>query len=137
MVSDSPHHPTGLKSTASYDRLSKIWSRLIWTSIVFHTKYGDKADSRDDYFTLLKQRDESIDTLITIAASSIVSIQAKATALGCVEAFEDFKSHQDIAVSYWPMILLPSDPSLFPIEIEGACRRFLMASLACRLASSP
>jgi hypothetical protein len=64
-----------------------------------HKAYGDDADSREDYLALVDKRQNSIETLVTVPASSIVGIQAKASALRLRELFEDFESHQEIAVS--------------------------------------
>lgn len=64
-----------------------------------HTTYGDDADSREEYLTAEEKRNNSIETLITVPASSMVGIQAKASALRLKVMFEDFESHQQIAVS--------------------------------------
>jgi len=82
-----------------------------------HNEHGDEADSRDDYAATNEKRNDSIYTLITVAASSMVGIQAKATALRLRRTFEDFESHQSIALSLADDIA-SSDPNRFPIEAE-------------------
>ena len=64
-----------------------------------HKAYGDDADSRDDYRDLSEKRNGCIATLVEVQASSMVGIQAKASALRLDLMFEDFEQHQQIAVS--------------------------------------
>jgi len=64
-----------------------------------HKKYGEAADSRDDYHELEARRDDAIGTLISVPASSMAGIKAKASALQLDELFTDFESHQQIALS--------------------------------------
>ena len=64
-----------------------------------HKKYGEAADSRDDYHELEARRDDAIGTLISVPASSMVGIKAKAAALQIGELFDDYERHQEIAVS--------------------------------------
>lgn len=82
-----------------------------------HDEYGDEADSREDYAATNDKRNDSIYALSTVAASSMVGIQAKAAALRLRRTFEDFVSHQDIAVSL-AEDLASLNPGLFPIESE-------------------
>jgi hypothetical protein len=62
-------------------------------------KYGDAADSRDDYHELEARRDDAIVTLIRVPASSMVGIKAKASALQLDRLFEDYEMHQQVALS--------------------------------------
>ena len=62
-------------------------------------KYGDDADSRDDFLELEARRDDAIGTLISVPASSMVGIKAKAAALQIGELFDDYEAHQQIALS--------------------------------------
>jgi uncharacterized ferredoxin-like protein len=64
-----------------------------------HKKHGDDADSRDDYQESEEMRDDAIATLINVRASSTAGIMAKASALQLDQLFEDFESHQQIALS--------------------------------------
>ena len=64
-----------------------------------HKSYGDDADSRGDYHELEARRDDTIGTLISVPASSMAGIKAKASALQLDELFTDFESHQQIALS--------------------------------------
>ena len=64
-----------------------------------HTKHGDDADSRDDYLECQDMRDDAIATLIDVRASSTAGIMAKASALQLNALFEDYESHQAIALS--------------------------------------
>ena len=64
-----------------------------------HKKYGDDADSRDDYRELEERRNDAIGTLSSVPASSMIGIKAKASALQLDELFIDFESHQQIALS--------------------------------------
>ena len=64
-----------------------------------HKKYGDDADSRGDYRELEERRNDAIGTLSSVAASSMIGIKAKASALQLDELFIDFESHQQIALS--------------------------------------
>jgi hypothetical protein len=64
-----------------------------------HKAHGDDADSRDDYRELEQLRDECLTTLIDTAASSMVGIFAKATALQHRQLIEDPDMHQEVALS--------------------------------------
>ncbi len=64
-----------------------------------HRKYDDDADSREDYLTLAGRRLENIATLITVPASSMAGLKAKASALRLRSMIEDWDEHQQIAVS--------------------------------------
>jgi hypothetical protein len=64
-----------------------------------HRRYGDDADSREDYLELAGRRLENIATLITVPAASMAGIQAKASALRAQEMIEDYRRHRQIAVS--------------------------------------
>ena len=64
-----------------------------------HKSYGDDADSRGDYHELEARRDDAIGTLISVPASSMVGIKAKAAALQIGELFDDYEAHQQIALS--------------------------------------
>jgi hypothetical protein len=61
--------------------------------------FGDDADERADYLGLEAKRNEHIATLITVSASSMAGIQAKAGALRLKTMIEDHDQHQQIAVS--------------------------------------
>ena len=64
-----------------------------------HKSYGDDADSRGDYHELEARRDDAIGTLISVPASSMIGIKAKAAALQIGELFDDYEAHQQIALS--------------------------------------
>jgi hypothetical protein len=64
-----------------------------------HRKYGDDADSREDYLTLCARRVENIATLIETRSSSMVGVQAKAAAVRLRSIIEDYLRHRQIAVS--------------------------------------
>ena len=64
-----------------------------------HTKHGDDADSRDDYLECQDMREDAIATLTDVRAASTAGILAKASALQLQALFEDYESHQEIAVS--------------------------------------
>jgi hypothetical protein len=66
---------------------------------VLREKYGDDADSRDDFLELEARRYDAIDTLSSVRASSMVGIKAKAAALQIGELFDDYERHQEIALS--------------------------------------
>ena len=54
-----------------------------------YSKYGDDADSRDDYLAIEQQRDENIEILSTVPAKSWDGIWAKAAALRLRRTIED------------------------------------------------
>jgi hypothetical protein len=64
-----------------------------------HKAFGDDADSREDYQDLEEKRNDCIGTLVTVPASSMAGIQAKAAALRLKVMIEDYDQHQQIAVS--------------------------------------
>jgi hypothetical protein len=64
-----------------------------------HKKHGDDADSREDYLKCQDMRDDAVETLISVPASSMDGIKAKASALQLQVLFEDYESHQAIALS--------------------------------------
>ena len=64
-----------------------------------YKKYGDAADSRDDYQELEDRLDDAVETLISVPASSMDGIKAKASALQLDELFADYEAHQQIALS--------------------------------------
>jgi hypothetical protein len=64
-----------------------------------HRKYGDDADCREDYLDLDARRGTCIATLITVSAKSVTGIQAKAVVLRSRRMIEDYRQHQQIAVS--------------------------------------
>jgi hypothetical protein len=64
-----------------------------------HKQFEDDADEREDYRELEERRDRTIETLITVPASSMVGIQAKASALRLKVMIEDWERHGEIAVS--------------------------------------
>jgi hypothetical protein len=62
-------------------------------------KFGDDADSREDYLALEDRRNEHIATLITVPAKSMTGIQAKAVCVRLRALIEDYSQHQQVAVS--------------------------------------
>ena len=64
-----------------------------------YKKFGDDADSREDYLALEDRRNESIATLITVPAKSMPGIQAKAVCVRLRALIEDYSQHQQVAVS--------------------------------------
>lgn len=62
-------------------------------------KYGDDADSRGDFLELEARLDHATDTLISVPASSMAGIKAKAAALHLNELFTNDEAHKEIAVS--------------------------------------
>jgi hypothetical protein len=62
-------------------------------------KFGDDADSREDYLALEDRRNEHIATLITVQAKSMTGIQAKAVCVRLRALIEDWDQHQQVAVS--------------------------------------
>jgi hypothetical protein len=64
-----------------------------------HDKFGDDADSREDYSSLEDRRNENIATLVTVPAKSIAGIQAKAVCVRLRTLIEDYDQHQQVAVS--------------------------------------
>jgi hypothetical protein len=64
-----------------------------------YSKYGDDADSREDYQAIEQQRDENIEILSTVRAESWAGIWAKAAALRSERTIEDYESALAIAAS--------------------------------------
>jgi hypothetical protein len=64
-----------------------------------HGKFGDDADSREDYLALEDERNEHIATLITVRAKSMAGIEAKAVCVRLRTLIEDYDQHQQVAVS--------------------------------------
>jgi hypothetical protein len=64
-----------------------------------YRKFGDDADSREDYLALEDRRNEHIATLITVPAKSMTGIQAKAVCVRLRTLIEDWDQHQQVAVS--------------------------------------
>jgi hypothetical protein len=62
-------------------------------------KFGDDADSREEYLALEARRDEHIATLITVPARSTAGVQAKAASVRLKALIEDYDQHQQVAVS--------------------------------------
>jgi hypothetical protein len=62
-------------------------------------KFGDDADSREDYLALEDRRNEHIATLVTVRAKSMTGIEAKAVCVRLRELIEDYTQHQQVAVS--------------------------------------
>jgi hypothetical protein len=64
-----------------------------------HDRFGDDADSREDYSALEDRRNEHIATLITVPAKSMTGIQVKAVCVRWRTLIEDYDQHQQVAVS--------------------------------------
>ena len=64
-----------------------------------HRKYGDDADSREDYLALADRRLENIATLINTPAHSMAGIRAKTAAVRLRSIVENHQRHRRIAVS--------------------------------------
>jgi hypothetical protein len=64
-----------------------------------HRKYGDDADSREDYLALAARRLENIATLINTSAHSVAGIRAKTAAVRLRSIVENYDQHRRIAVS--------------------------------------
>jgi hypothetical protein len=64
-----------------------------------YDKFGDDADSREDYLALEDRRNENIATLITVPAKSMIGIEAKAVCVRLKTLIEDYDQHQQVAVS--------------------------------------
>src|SRR5665647_3133106 len=71
-----------------------------------YSKYGDDADSREDYLAIEQQRDEYIEILSTVRAESCHGIWAKAAALRSKTTMEDYESALAIAASLADDIML-------------------------------
>src|SRR5450759_4733104 len=74
-----------------------------------YTKYGDDADSREDYLAIEQQRDENIEILSTVPAKSWDGIWAKAAALRSRRTIEDERALA-IAASLADDIMLAEAP---------------------------
>jgi predicted metalloprotease len=75
-----------------------------------HSKYGDDADSREDYLAIEQQRDENIEILSSVRAESWAGIWAKAAALRSKRTIEDYESALAIAASLADDIMLAEAP---------------------------
>jgi hypothetical protein len=64
-----------------------------------HKLHGNEADGRDDYLQTEAQRDEALDVLATVPATSQHGMIAKAQALSEKRLIEDWQGHGKIAVS--------------------------------------
>ena len=75
-----------------------------------HSKYGDDADSREDYRAIEQQRDEDIEILSTVSAKSWDGIWAKAATLRSKRMIEDYESALAIAASLADDIMFVGAP---------------------------
>lgn len=104
-----------------------------------HDKFGDDADSRADYRSLQRQRNDAIATLIVVPALSPAGIGAKAAALRQSRLIEDYEQHQQVAVSLADDIAersLPMRPvsDRQPDPVYAAIEAYEKAYVECRVA---
>ena len=95
--------PAGLARWPEVDReLLRVSCDLTVVDLAIRglcSKYGDDADSREDYQAIEQQRDENIEILSTVRAESCHGIWAKAAALRSKTTMEDYESAMAIAAS--------------------------------------
>jgi hypothetical protein len=88
-----------------------------------HKRFGDDADSRDDYIALREKLNDHIGTLVTVRASSAAGITAKAEALRLRRMIEDYSQHQQIAVSLADDLVRMILASDLPLNTSPSKRR--------------